>query len=117
MTPWAECESDEKRLDVHNGLLLSALWDAAFDAGLVSFADDGTAIGSPHLTSDSSSALSLSNTPKLTGLTGAHRQTWLGIARGAGSETTPQHRAPARSGRDPAGQEGPIATNQTKFLL
>ena len=32
--PWAEC-SDEQRLDVHNGLLLSALWDAAFDKGLV----------------------------------------------------------------------------------
>lgn len=73
IVPWAECETDEKRLDVHNGLLLSALWDAAFDAGLVSFADDGTAIGSQHLTSDSATALSLSNTPKLTGLTGAHR--------------------------------------------
>ena len=31
---------DALRLDVHNGLLLSALWDAAFDAGLISFADD-----------------------------------------------------------------------------
>ena len=29
--PWSECESDAERLDVHNGLLLSALWDAAFD--------------------------------------------------------------------------------------
>ncbi len=33
-------ETDAKRLDVHNGLLLSALWDTAFDAGLISFADD-----------------------------------------------------------------------------
>jgi HNH endonuclease len=40
--PWAKCESDAERLDVHNGLLLSALWDAAFDAGLVTFEDDGT---------------------------------------------------------------------------
>ena len=30
--PWAECD-DAQRLDVHNGLLLSGLWDAAFDAG------------------------------------------------------------------------------------
>jgi HNH endonuclease len=37
--PWAGC-TDEQRLDVHNGLLLSALWDAAFDRGLISFADD-----------------------------------------------------------------------------
>ena len=39
---WADCTSDEERLDVHNGLLLSALWDAAFDRHLVSFEDDGT---------------------------------------------------------------------------
>jgi len=30
--PWAGCD-DAQRLDVHNGLLLSGLWDAAFDAG------------------------------------------------------------------------------------
>ncbi|MEQ1519331.1 MAG: HNH endonuclease, partial [Usitatibacteraceae bacterium] len=39
--PWAECESDTERLDVHNGLLLSALWDAAFDRALVTFDDEG----------------------------------------------------------------------------
>ncbi len=39
--PWAACETDAERLDVHNGLLLSALWDAAFDKGLVTFEDDG----------------------------------------------------------------------------
>lgn len=39
---WAECDDDAQRLDVRNGLLLSALWDAAFDAGLISFGDNGT---------------------------------------------------------------------------
>ncbi|MCF1502230.1 HNH endonuclease [Afifella sp. H1R] len=39
--PWRDCETDEARLDVHNGLLLSALWDAAFDGGLVTFDDNG----------------------------------------------------------------------------
>ena len=39
--PWKDCENDEDRLDVHNGLLLSALWDAAFDRGLVTFDDSG----------------------------------------------------------------------------
>ena len=39
--PWADCTSDAERLDVHNGLLLSALWDAAFDRGLVTFDDAG----------------------------------------------------------------------------
>jgi len=73
IVPWADCETDEKRLEVHNGLLLSALWDAAFDAGLVSFADDGTAIASPCLTTEPAMALGLSNANRLTGLTGAHR--------------------------------------------
>jgi HNH endonuclease len=73
IVPWAECETDEKRLDVHNGLLLSALWDAAFDSGLVSFADDGTVMTSPRLTIASATALGLNNVKKLTSLTGAHR--------------------------------------------
>ncbi|WP_430649839.1 HNH endonuclease [Bradyrhizobium ottawaense] len=33
--------SSGERLTVHNGLLLSALWDAAFDRGLVTFDDEG----------------------------------------------------------------------------
>lgn len=47
--PWAKCDNDAERLDVHNGLLLSALWDAAFDCGLVSFNNDGMPIFSPRL--------------------------------------------------------------------
>lgn len=39
--PWKDCETDVERLDVHNGLLLSALWDAAFDRNLVSFNEEG----------------------------------------------------------------------------
>lgn len=39
--PWKTCETDAERLDVHNGLLLSALWDAAFDKGLITFDDAG----------------------------------------------------------------------------
>lgn len=49
MKPWADCTSDAERLDPFNGLLLSALWDAAFDRGLVSFTDDGRALFSPRL--------------------------------------------------------------------
>jgi hypothetical protein len=71
--PWADCESDAERLDVHNGLLLSALWDAAFDAGLVSFGDDGAPMASPHLSRDAATALDLQLGKKLCGLTDAHR--------------------------------------------
>lgn len=73
IVPWAECVTDEHRLDVHNGLLLSALWDAAFDAGLVSFADDGTVLTSPLLAPTSRTALGLDGVERLPGLTAAHR--------------------------------------------
>lgn len=49
IVPWKDCTSDAERLDVHNGLLLSALWDAAFDRGLVTFDDDGLPQFSPTL--------------------------------------------------------------------
>ena len=49
IVPWKDCASDSQRLDVHNGLLLSALWDVAFDRGLVTFYDDGKPKFSPKL--------------------------------------------------------------------
>lgn len=41
--PWSASNNVE-RLDPDNGLMLSAAYDAAFDARLISFADDGTLI-------------------------------------------------------------------------
>jgi hypothetical protein len=73
IVPWAECESDALRLDVHNGLLLSALWDAAFDAGLISFAEDGTILRSPQLTDEAAAALNLDSAVPLAPLTDLHR--------------------------------------------
>jgi hypothetical protein len=72
IVPWADC-TDAQRLDVHNGLLLSALWDAAFDRGLISFADDGTVLTSPKLSETARNALGLASTPPLTGLHIAHQ--------------------------------------------
>jgi hypothetical protein len=68
--PWSRCDSDAERLDVHNGLLLSALWDAAFDAGLVTFEDNGVPVFSPAMTDVARATL-----------------TWLSPLR-----LTPQHR-------------------------
>jgi hypothetical protein len=73
IAPWADCD-DAQRLDVHNGLLLSALWDAAFDRGLISFADDGTALASAQLSETARTALALSGAPRLAGLRDAHRR-------------------------------------------
>jgi hypothetical protein len=55
--PWKDCDSDAERLDVHNGLLLSALWDAAFDSGLVSFGNSGNPLFSPSLGPDAKALL------------------------------------------------------------
>jgi len=70
--PWAECATDAERLDVHNGLLLSSLWDAAFDAGLVSFTADGHALVAPQLDAASQAALAIDTVPTLA-LTEGHR--------------------------------------------
>lgn len=70
--PWANC-TDAERLDVHNGLLLSALWDAAFDRGLVSFADDGSVLASPRLGEKEREALGLIRALPLQGVRDAHR--------------------------------------------
>jgi hypothetical protein len=70
--PWSASASDAQRLDVHNGLLLSALWDAAFDSGLVTFADDATPILSTHLTPEARVHLTPDAT-SLPGLTATHR--------------------------------------------
>jgi hypothetical protein len=66
--PWARCNDDAERLDVHNGLLLSALWDAAFDAGLVSFDDDGMPIFSSQLDAQAQVEFRWKNPIKLTDL-------------------------------------------------
>ncbi|MFB9268081.1 HNH endonuclease [Bradyrhizobium erythrophlei] len=58
IVPWSDC-TDEQRLNVHSGLLLSALWDAAFDRGLVSFTDDGIPLASPKLTEMARTALQM----------------------------------------------------------
>lgn len=71
IVPWAECRDDAHRLDVHNGLLLSALWDAAFDAGLVGFTDDGTVLFAPGLSA--AAAAALDGARIVPGLTSAHR--------------------------------------------
>jgi hypothetical protein len=72
IVPWSDC-NDEQRLDVHNGLLLSALWDAAFDKGLISFGDDGTLRVSASLSEPARQALGISTVPELHGLRDAHR--------------------------------------------
>lgn len=46
--PWAD-SSDIERLDVFNGLLLAAHWDAAFDSGLITISISGHVVQSAAL--------------------------------------------------------------------
>ena len=47
--PWAKCATYAERLDVYNGLLLAPNLDAAFDAGLISFRNNGAILMSRQL--------------------------------------------------------------------
>lgn len=72
MKPWASCATDAERLDVYNGLLLSAHLDAAFDAGLISFTDAGDMLVSPSLSANDRARLGLDVLPPLPGLKPGH---------------------------------------------
>jgi predicted restriction endonuclease len=58
--PWAQCDSDDERLDVFNGLLLAPHVDALFDGGWISFADDGRVLVSDALRGEAQARLSVS---------------------------------------------------------
>jgi putative restriction endonuclease len=65
---------DRKSAKIAGHTSLPAPRDAAFDRGLISFADDGTALVSALLSEGARTALVLSGTPHLVGLRDAHRK-------------------------------------------
>jgi hypothetical protein len=64
--PWAKCDTDAERLDVYNGLLLAAHLDAAFDAGLISFTEDGAILLSRRFAQTDRDALGIHDRLALT---------------------------------------------------
>lgn len=64
--PWSKCDNDRDRLSVFNGVLLSSLHDAAFDAGLLSFEDSGEPMLSGRLSKKASELLSSSTVKAIT---------------------------------------------------
>lgn len=58
--PWVD-STDIERLDVFNGLLLAAHWDAAFDSGLITISSLGKIIPSTALTPQTQKILGLSD--------------------------------------------------------
>jgi len=75
--PWSECQGYRERLETDNGVLLSALWDRAFDRGLVTFNDDGRPKYASCLGPAAQSQLARSSrNGRIEGLTDGHRK-WL----------------------------------------
>lgn len=72
--PWSHCATDAERLDVFNGLLLAPHLDAAFDAGFLSFTDDGTMLPSPRLSAAICQQLGLPETVRIAKLEPEHHR-------------------------------------------
>lgn len=70
--PWAQCETDEQRLDVFNGLLLAPHLDALFDAGLMTVDAAGVVQLSAKLTAERRAALGLHGKLQVAGLRAEH---------------------------------------------
>lgn len=70
--PWAQCASDDERLDVFNGLLLAPHIDALFDGGWISFSDQGSVLVSKALPSAAKAQLGISGEWGVHGLAAAH---------------------------------------------
>jgi 5-methylcytosine-specific restriction protein A len=64
IVPWSRA-TDEERLDVENGILLSPNLDALFDKCLISFADDGSVLLSPLLTSNDAENLGVTGSESI----------------------------------------------------
>jgi putative restriction endonuclease len=70
--PWRDSDNAE-RLDVFNGLLLGAAYDAAFDAGLIAFDDDGRIVISTSVADEQREAAGLDAGATLRAITDRHR--------------------------------------------
>jgi putative restriction endonuclease len=70
--PWAECASDSERLDVFNGLLLTANLDLLFDRFLISFDPKGVVMISDLISPQDRDILGLSTDLHLRWLTDQH---------------------------------------------
>lgn len=63
--PWADCATNEERLDVYNGFLLSANLDALFDRFLISFTNDRQLIISNTISEEQRDLLGLTTSMHL----------------------------------------------------
>lgn len=65
---WSDCKGESESKDrgnINNGLLLSALWDAAFDSYLITFDEQWRVVASKNLSVSARQALGLTNQASL----------------------------------------------------
>jgi hypothetical protein len=72
--PWAQCDSDNERLDVFNGLLLAPHLDALFDGGWVTFEDSGDLLVSSALPPAAVALFRLTESVRIRYVTQQHRR-------------------------------------------
>ena len=70
--PWRKCVTNAECVDPYNGLLLAPNVDRLFDAGYISFADDGTVIFSSELSEKDAAVLGVSKVTRIDGLMPQH---------------------------------------------
>lgn len=70
--PWGR-SSNEERLDEYNGLLLSTSIDRLFDAGLISFHDDGVILLGESVRAHNLKPLGLTENSRLSLISERHR--------------------------------------------
>jgi hypothetical protein len=73
INPWRDSDNRE-RLDKYNSLLLSSAYDAAFDAGLITFAANGEIVVSARLTRSQIRQLGLNLAARITELRNVHQE-------------------------------------------
>ncbi|WP_428377079.1 HNH endonuclease [Lichenicoccus sp.] len=78
--PWSK-SSNAERLDPENGILLVATLDAAFDAILISFGDDGSMLFHPQLGPDPTATLGIRQGSRLTRAPSTKQGSFLGSHR------------------------------------
>lgn len=72
--PWRDCELNSESVSVYNGLLLTPNLDALFDAGYISFDDNGSIIISSRISDKDLEILGVPNNMKLRYVDAEHKK-------------------------------------------
>jgi len=72
--PWRDCTTNKESISKYNGLLLTPNLDALFDAGYITFDNEGSIVISPQLSEADKKILGITNEMKLKKIAEGHRK-------------------------------------------